>query len=90
MTRLLACCRPLTNCPRRRRGRYDDEHGQSQPAGRRAIPFSRNDEKIVHNLTQHVAIALRNAEVYREAISTSERVTGLLNTIQSLSQDLGT
>mmetsp|Transcript_7131 Transcript_7131/g.17751 ORF Transcript_7131/g.17751 Transcript_7131/m.17751 type:complete len:498 (+) Transcript_7131:95-1588(+) len=58
--------------------------------GNRAVPFERNDEKILMHLTQHVGIAMRNAEVYREAISTSERATGLLNTIQSLSQDLGT
>jgi GAF domain-containing protein len=58
--------------------------------GNRAVPFERNDEKILTHLTQHVGIAMRNAEVYREAISTSERATGLLNTIQSLSQDLGT
>merc|ERR1719163_430682 len=32
---------------------------------------------------------MRNAEVYREAIMSCERSTGLLNTIQSLSQDLG-
>jgi len=41
------------------------------------------------HLSQHVGIALRNAEVYREAITVSERATGLLNTVQSLSQDLG-
>lgn len=62
----------------------------SQPAGARAVPFQRNDEKILLHLTQHVAIAMRNAEVYKEAIQASERATGLLNTIQSLSQDLGT
>lgn len=59
-------------------------------AGHKAVPFARDDEKILWHLTQHVGIALRNADVYREAISTSERATGLLNTIQSLSQDLGT
>lgn len=63
---------------------------EGAPAGARAKAFARNDEKIVAHLTQHVGIALRNAEVYREAISTSERATGLLNTVQSLSQDLGT
>jgi GAF domain-containing protein len=56
----------------------------------RAVPFKRNDENMLQHLTQHVGIALRNAEVYREAIGSSERATGLLNTIQSLSQDLGT
>mmetsp|Transcript_59891 Transcript_59891/g.106816 ORF Transcript_59891/g.106816 Transcript_59891/m.106816 type:complete len:485 (+) Transcript_59891:70-1524(+) len=61
-----------------------------KPTGTVAKPFTRNDEKIVAHLTQHVGIALRNADVYREAISTSERATGLLNTVQSLSQDLGT
>eukprot|EP00930_Biecheleria_cincta_P023019 TRINITY_DN16684_c0_g1_i1.p1 TRINITY_DN16684_c0_g1~~TRINITY_DN16684_c0_g1_i1.p1 ORF type:complete len:469 (+),score=83.47 TRINITY_DN16684_c0_g1_i1:107-1513(+) len=60
------------------------------PAGKLAIPFSRQDEKMMIHLAQHVAIAMRNAEVYREAIACSERATGLLNTIQSLSQDLGT
>jgi len=59
------------------------------PVGMQAVPFRRNDEKILLHLTQHVGIALRNAEVYREAISSSERATGLLNTVQSLSQDLG-
>mmetsp|Transcript_20309 Transcript_20309/g.36260 ORF Transcript_20309/g.36260 Transcript_20309/m.36260 type:complete len:468 (-) Transcript_20309:159-1562(-) len=58
--------------------------------GKRAIAFSRQDEKMLLHLTQHVAIAMRNAELYREAIQCSERATGLLNTIQSLSQDLGT
>eukprot|EP00401_Gymnodinium_catenatum_P016273 CAMPEP_0117496586 /NCGR_PEP_ID=MMETSP0784-20121206/20734_1 /TAXON_ID=39447 /ORGANISM="" /LENGTH=515 /DNA_ID=CAMNT_0005291563 /DNA_START=12 /DNA_END=1559 /DNA_ORIENTATION=+ len=59
-------------------------------ASRRAVSFQRNDEKVLLHLTQHVAIAMRNAEVYREAIASNERATGLLNTIQSLSQDLGT
>jgi GAF domain-containing protein len=63
---------------------------ETRSAGQRAIPFERTDEKILLHLTQHVAIAMRNADVYREAISTSERATGLLNTIQNLSQDLGT
>lgn len=72
------------------RGPTTDDKGQPSPAGLRAVPFSRNDEKILSHLCQHVGIALRNAEVFREAINTSERVTGLLNTIQSLSQDLGT
>ncbi|CAK0862130.1 unnamed protein product, partial [Prorocentrum cordatum] len=36
---------------------------------------------------EHASIALRNAEVYRAAIVTSERANGLLNMIQSLSQD---
>jgi len=56
----------------------------------RAVAFERSDEKVLLHLTQHVCIAMRNAELYREAISTSERSMGLLNTIQSLSQDLGT
>merc|ERR1719253_223728 len=58
--------------------------------GMNAIPFTKNDEKMVVHLSQHMGIALRNAEVYREAIASSERATGLLNTIQSLSLDLGT
>jgi GAF domain-containing protein len=63
---------------------------EDKPVGTRAMAFTRNDEKILAHLTQHVGIALRNAEVYREAIGASERATGLLNTVQSLSQDLGT
>jgi GAF domain-containing protein len=63
---------------------------EDQPTGLRSMPFTRQDEKILMHLTQHVGIALRNAEVYREAITVSERATGLLNTVQSLSQDLGT
>lgn len=66
------------------------EFKEDVAAGLRAVAFKRNDEKILQHLTQHMGIALRNAEVYREAISASERATGLLNTIQSLSQDLGT
>lgn len=62
---------------------------EDKPAGTRAMAFERNDEKILCHLTQHVGIALRNAEVYSEAITVSERATGLLNTVQSLSQDLG-
>lgn len=62
---------------------------EDKPTGTRSIPFERNDEKILGHLTQHVGIALRNAEVYAEAITVSERATGLLNTVQSLSQDLG-
>jgi len=62
---------------------------EGQPSGTRSMAFTRNDEKILQHLTQHIGIALRNAEVYREAITVSERATGLLNTVQSLSQDLG-
>jgi len=51
--------------------------------------FSHVDEILLENLTQHVSIALRNAEVYRAAIVTSERASALLHMIQSLSQDLG-
>lgn len=51
--------------------------------------FSRVDEILLENLTQHVSIALRNAEVYRAAIVTSERAGALLQMIQALSQDLG-
>merc|ERR1719437_315180 len=51
--------------------------------------FSRVDEILCENLTQHVCIALRNAEVYRAAIITSERANALLHMIQSLSKDLG-
>lgn len=52
--------------------------------------FDHIDELLMGHLTQHVGIALRNAEVYRDAIITSERANGLLHMISSLSQDLGT
>merc|ERR1719235_1757353 len=51
--------------------------------------FNHIDELLMGHLTQHVGIALRNAEVYRDAIVTSERANGLLHMIQSLSKDLG-
>lgn len=51
--------------------------------------FTHVDEILMENLTQHVSVALRNAEVYRAAIVTSERANALLHMIQSLSQDLG-
>jgi len=51
--------------------------------------FTHVDEILLENLAEHASIALRNAEVYRAAIVTSERANGLLNMIQSLSQDLG-
>lgn len=51
--------------------------------------FDRIDEILMENLTQHCTIALRNAEIYRTAIVTSERATGLLHMMQSLSQNLG-
>jgi adenylate cyclase len=51
--------------------------------------FTHIDEILMENLTQHVSVALRNAEVYRAAIVTSERANALLHMIQSLSQDLG-
>ncbi|CAD7936718.1 unnamed protein product [Amoebophrya sp. A120] len=52
--------------------------------------FSAIDELLLGHLTQHAGIALRNAEVYRDAIVASERANGLLHVIQALSQDLGT
>merc|ERR1719329_921250 len=51
--------------------------------------FSHIDEILIENLTQHVSVSLRNAEIYRDAICTSERANALLHMIQSLSQDLG-
>eukprot|EP00435_Cladocopium_sp_Y103_P032172 s340_g8.t1 len=59
------------------------------PVGKFAVAFSLVDEKMLLHLVQNVAIAIQNAEIYREAINCSERATGLLNTIQSVSQDLG-
>jgi adenylate cyclase len=52
--------------------------------------FNQIDELLMGHLAQHVAIALRNADVYKDAIIASERANGLLMMIQSLSQDLGT
>lgn len=51
--------------------------------------FTQIDELLLGHLTQHAGIALRNAEVYRDAIIQTERAQGLLHMIQSLSQDLG-
>mmetsp|Transcript_67277 Transcript_67277/g.161266 ORF Transcript_67277/g.161266 Transcript_67277/m.161266 type:complete len:470 (-) Transcript_67277:191-1600(-) len=51
--------------------------------------FSAIDEILMESATQHISIALRNAEVYRAAIVTSERANALLRMMQSLSQDLG-
>eukprot|EP00931_Biecheleriopsis_adriatica_P059789 TRINITY_DN35841_c0_g1_i1.p1 TRINITY_DN35841_c0_g1~~TRINITY_DN35841_c0_g1_i1.p1 ORF type:complete len:461 (-),score=109.59 TRINITY_DN35841_c0_g1_i1:242-1624(-) len=51
--------------------------------------FSAVDEILLDNLTEHVSVALRNAEVYRAAIVTSERGQGLLQMLQSLQEDLG-
>eukprot|EP00930_Biecheleria_cincta_P073543 TRINITY_DN60820_c0_g1_i1.p1 TRINITY_DN60820_c0_g1~~TRINITY_DN60820_c0_g1_i1.p1 ORF type:complete len:462 (+),score=85.83 TRINITY_DN60820_c0_g1_i1:103-1488(+) len=51
--------------------------------------FSVVDEILLDNLTEHVSVALRNAEVYRAAIVTSERANALLSMLQSLSEDLG-
>ncbi len=51
--------------------------------------FTDVDELMMGHLTQHAGIALQNSEIYREAISASERANGLLHLIQSMSQDLG-
>jgi len=55
-----------------------------------AQAFSHVDEILMENLSQHASIALRNAEVYRAAIVTSERASALVRMMQALSQDLGT
>merc|ERR1719326_506280 len=51
--------------------------------------FTHIDEILLENLCTQCSIALRNAEVYRAAIVTSERANALLTMIQSLSQGLG-
>jgi len=51
--------------------------------------FTHVDDILMENLTQHVSVALRNAELYRAAIVTSERSNALVSMMQSLSQDLG-
>merc|ERR1719207_24256 len=62
---------------------------KNQDEFQEAPHFTHIDEILLENLTQHVSVALRNAEVYRAAIVTSERANALLHMIQSLSQDLG-
>ena len=37
------------------------------PVGRFAIAFTAIDEKLLLHLVQNVAIAIQNAEIYREA-----------------------
>jgi len=51
--------------------------------------FNHVDHILLENLTQHVSVCLRNADLYMAAIVTSERSNALLSMIQSLSQDLG-
>lgn len=54
-----------------------------------ALEFSSVDEILLGHLTQHAGIALRNANVYKDAIVSAERANGLLSMVQSLSKDLG-
>jgi len=61
----------------------------SQGTNPPASHFTHVDEILMENLTQHVSVSLRNADLYRAAIVTSERSKALLSMIQSLSQDLG-
>ncbi|CAE8594124.1 unnamed protein product, partial [Polarella glacialis] len=42
------------------------DSADKRAVGRNAIAFTRQDEKMVAHLCQHVAIAMRNADVYRE------------------------
>jgi len=63
--------------------------GVLQAINKKGESFSCVDRVLLDNLTQHVSIALRNAEVYRAAIVTSERADALLRMMQSLSLDLG-
>merc|ERR1719272_1451836 len=51
--------------------------------------FNHVDHILLENLTQHVSVCLRNADLYWAAIVTSERSNALLSMIQSLTQDLG-
>mmetsp|Transcript_803 Transcript_803/g.1586 ORF Transcript_803/g.1586 Transcript_803/m.1586 type:complete len:475 (+) Transcript_803:36-1460(+) len=51
--------------------------------------FTQVDELLMGHLAQHAGIALRNAEVYREAIQASDRSNALIQTMQALAADLG-
>jgi GAF domain-containing protein len=51
--------------------------------------FTHIDEILLEMFSQQVAVALRNAEVYKAAIVASERSNALLQMLQSFTQDLG-
>jgi GAF domain-containing protein len=67
----------------------DDEDSVAPYTSERQLHFTHIDEILLESFVQHVSVALRNADLYRAAIVTSERSTALLSMIQSLSQDLG-
>jgi len=51
-----------------------------------ASPFSERQRLMLHQLSQHCAIAIRNAAVYREAVMQHDRANGLLNVAKTLGQ----
>lgn len=86
------CCgvlEAINKQPEGAQGAHDKTQREHMDAGQTAVPFEKSDEKLLWYLSQHVGVAMRNAELYGEAIASSERATGLLNAIQSLSHDLG-
>jgi len=68
---------------------FTDKNREDGTEEKEVVPFGETDAVILGHLTQLVGVALRNAEVYREAIIASERSQGLLAMLSSLSQDLG-
>eukprot|EP00451_Oxyrrhis_marina_P018849 CAMPEP_0204331298 /NCGR_PEP_ID=MMETSP0469-20131031/15595_1 /ASSEMBLY_ACC=CAM_ASM_000384 /TAXON_ID=2969 /ORGANISM="Oxyrrhis marina" /LENGTH=440 /DNA_ID=CAMNT_0051314271 /DNA_START=24 /DNA_END=1346 /DNA_ORIENTATION=+ len=51
--------------------------------------FNQIDELLMAHLSQQAGIALRNAEVYREAIQQGDRANALVGAMSALSHDLG-
>ncbi|KAF4658064.1 hypothetical protein FOL47_008201, partial [Perkinsus chesapeaki] len=51
--------------------------------------FTHRDQLMLDNIAQHAAIALRNSEVYREVIASTERAAALLRVIKSIGENLG-
>mmetsp|Transcript_103935 Transcript_103935/g.237945 ORF Transcript_103935/g.237945 Transcript_103935/m.237945 type:complete len:450 (+) Transcript_103935:49-1398(+) len=51
--------------------------------------FDEVDELLLGHLAQHAGSALRNAEIFREAIEASDRANALIQTMHALSADLG-
>lgn len=50
-------------------------------------PFSSNDEILFENLAAHAGVALRNAEVYKEAVRSEQRMQSLMEIVQFLHSD---
>merc|ERR1719353_1719785 len=64
---------------------YDEESlGVLEAVG--SVAFSERQRLMLHQLSQHCAIAIRNAAVYREAVMQHDRANGLLNVAKTLGQ----